>query len=41
MVYKFADKKTGSRTRVNELLAQELYKSVIKRIQKKESLCHV
>ena len=39
MVYKFLDKKWRSGASVNEKLAQELHKSVIKKIQKKESLC--
>ena len=32
MVYKFVDKKTGSVINVNEMLAQELHKQVIKQL---------
>ena len=47
MVYNFFDKKTGSRAvatsktkaSVNEELAQELHKSVIKKFQTEQSLC--
>ena len=40
MVYNFFDKKAGSGMRVNEqLLSEELHKPVIKKIQKKKSLC--
>ena len=41
MVYKFCDKKTGSRKSVNKKLAQELHKPVIKRIRKKKNLCEI
>ena len=34
----FFDTKTGSGAIVNEVLVQELYKSIIKKNQKKESL---
>ena len=34
MLYKFFDKKTGSRISVNEQLARELLKSVIKKFKK-------
>ena len=37
----FFDKKTGSRASMNEELAQELHKPVIKKIQKEESLCNI
>ena len=40
-MHKLLDKKTGSGVNVNEELAQELNKSVIKIIQKKESVCKV
>ena len=36
MVYKFFDKKTGSRASVNEQLAQELYKSLTKKFKKEK-----
>ena len=42
MFYKFFDKKTGSGVSVNEQLAEELHKPVIKKKnQKKESLCEI
>ena len=41
MVYKFFDKKTESRVSVNEQLAEELHKPVIKKIQKKKNLCKI
>ena len=42
MFYKFFDKKTGSGVSVNEQLAEELHKPVIKKkIKKKESLCEI
>ena len=34
MVYKFCDKKTASRVRVNEQLAEELHKPVIKKFKR-------
>ena len=36
MVYKFFDKKAWSRINVNEVLAQELHKPVIKKFNKRE-----
>ena len=39
MVYKFFDKKTGLGVSVNEQLAEELHKPVIKKREK--SLCHI
>ena len=36
MVYKFFDKKTGSGTSVNEQLAKELHKSVIKKLKRRK-----
>ena len=39
--YGVQDKKTGLIANVNEELAQELHKPVIKKIQKKDSLCRV
>ena len=36
MVYKFVDKKTGSRAHVNEVLAQELHKPVIKKFKRRK-----
>ena len=36
MVYRFFDKKTGSRISVNEQLAEELYNPVIKKLQKRK-----
>ena len=36
MVYKFVDKKTGSRVHVNEVLAQELHKPVIKKFKRRK-----
>ena len=36
MVYKFFDKKTGSRVSVHEELAQELHKPVIKKFKRKK-----
>ena len=41
MVYKFFDKNTGSGVSVNEQLAEELQKTIIKRNQKKKSLCEI
>ena len=41
MVYKFFDNKIGLRVSVNEEIAQELHKSVIKKIQKKERPCKI
>ena len=38
MVYKFFDKKTGSYVNVNEVLAQDLHKAVIKKCK---SICEV
>ena len=40
MDYNFFDKKTGSGIRVNEQLAEELHKPVIKKLKKK-SLCEI
>ena len=39
MVYKFFDKKTGSRASVNEELAHKLHKSVANRFKRRESPC--
>ena len=47
MIYKFFDEKTGVGAivtskvgmRINEQLAEELHKPVIKKIQKKKGLC--
>ena len=36
MVYKFFDKKTGSGSNVNEMLAQELHKPVIKKFKRRK-----
>ena len=36
MVYKIFDKKTGSEVDVNEQVAEELHKSVIKKIKRKK-----
>ena len=36
MVYKFFDRKTGSGISVNEQLAEELHKPVIKKIKKRK-----
>ena len=49
MIYKFFDKKTGSgelattklELSVNKQLAEELHKPVIKKIQRKKSLCEI
>ena len=41
MVYKFFDKKTGTRISVNEQLAEELHKPVIKKIQNNKGLCEI
>ena len=41
MVYKFFDKKTWSGMSVNKQLAEELHKPVIKKIQRKKSLCEI
>ena len=38
MVYKFFDKKTGSGASVNELIAQELHKSVMEKFKKGNSI---
>ena len=38
MVYTFCDKKTWSGMRVNEELADELHKTLIKKNQKKKSI---
>ena len=37
----FFDKKTGSRISVNEQLAKELHKTVIKKFKRKKSLCEI
>ena len=36
MVYKFFDKKTGSGLSINEQLAEELHKSVIKKLKRRK-----
>ena len=36
MVYKFFDKKTGSGTSINEQLAEELHKPVIKKFKRRK-----
>ena len=41
MFYTFFDKKTGSGMSVNEQLVEELHKPVMKKIQKKKSLCEI
>ena len=41
MIYKFFDKKTGSGMSINELLAEELYKSATTINQKKKSLYEI
>ena len=41
MVYTYFDKKTGSGISVNELLAEELHKPVIKKFQKKKNICRI
>ena len=41
MVYKFFDKKTGSEMSVNEQLAEELHKPVIKKFERKKSQCEI
>ena len=41
MVYNIFDKKTGSRISVNEQLAEELHKPVIKKNQKKKIKCGI
>ena len=41
MFYKLFDKKTELGASVNEEPAQELHKPMIKKFQKKESLCQV
>ena len=41
MVCKFFDKKTGLGISVNEQLAEELHKPVIKKIPKKKSICEI
>ena len=43
MVYKFFDKKVGSRARknLNKVLSQELHKTVIRNIFKRWRLCEV
>ena len=37
MVYKFFDKKTGARVSVNEQLAEELHKKVIKKFKRRKA----
>ena len=39
MIYKCFDKKTGSGVNVNEQLAGELHKPLIKKIQEKKGAC--
>ena len=41
MICKFFDKKTGTEVSVNEQLAEESHKPVIKKIQEKKILCEV
>ena len=41
MVYKFYDKKTGSRVSVNEQIAEELHKPAIKKFKRGKSLCEI
>ena len=38
MIYKFFDKKRGSRMSVNEQLAEELHKQVIKKFKRKKCM---
>ena len=38
MVYRFFDKETGSRMSVNEQLAEELYKPIIKKFKRRKSM---
>ena len=38
MVYKFFDKETGSRASVNEQLAEELHKLLIKNLKEEKSM---
>ena len=41
MVYKFFNKKTGSGVRVNEQLAEELHKPVIKNSKEEKRFCEI
>ena len=41
MGYEFFHKETGSRISLNEQLAEELHKPVIKKFQKKKSICEI
>ena len=41
MVYKVFDKRTGLGVCVNQKLGEELHKPVIKKSQKKKSLCEI
>ena len=41
MVYKIFDKKTGSGVSVNEQLAEELHKPVIKKIKRRKVYVHI
>ena len=41
MFFKLFDKKTRSGMSVNEQLAEELYKPVLKKIKKEKSLCKI
>ena len=41
MVYKFFEKKTGSGISVNKELAEELHKSVTKKIHNKNIICEI
>ena len=41
MVYKFFDKKIGSRISVKEQLAEKLHKPILKKLKKKKSLCKI
>ena len=41
MVYRFFDKKTGSGINVNEQLAGELHKPVIKESKGRKTLCEI
>ena len=41
MAYEFFHKETGSRISLNEQLAEELHKPVIKKFQKKKSICEI
>ena len=38
MVYKYFDKKTGSRVSLNEHLAEELHKPAIKKFKRRRSM---